>query len=75
MTNFFGQTDKFGFYKSILDEGGYNYYIKIHVTGLILVLRENLTGTIIMYADGGYNITTTESDYATLEYKSSVAQL
>lgn len=75
MTNFFGQPDNFGIYKQILAEGGYNYYIKIHVTGRILIQRVTVAGNDFAYADGGYNVATAETDYATLEYKNSVAQL
>ena len=75
MTNFFGQADKFAIYKQILADGGYNYYIKIHVTGLILIVRETTAGNDFAYADGGYNVATAEVDYPTLEYKNSLAQL
>ena len=75
MTNFFGQADKFAIYKPILADGGYNYYIKIHVTGRILIMRETVAGDSYVYADGGYNVATAETDYATLEYKNSLAQL
>lgn len=50
-------------------EGGYNYYIRVHGSGAVLVVRSNVAETEFKYADGNYDADWAYTNRATLDYK------
>ncbi len=54
--------------KTVEALGGYNYYMYIHSSGQVIIMRENSTGTEYKYANGGTDATTAWANKTTLTY-------
>lgn len=50
-------------------ESGYNYYSYIHPYGQVIIMREKIDGTEILYADGGFDVSVAWATRDTLDYK------
>lgn len=48
---------------------GYNYYSYVHHKGAVIIMREKIDGTEILYANGRYDYTTSWTNKETLNYK------
>ena len=56
-------------HKIALAESGYNYYMYIHATGQILIMREKEDETEYLYADGGRSKAGSWASKVGLDYK------
>ena len=70
MTDYFAQgIGSFYFHKQSLAEGGYNYYGRIHRSGRVLVMRQEVSSENALYADGGWDFDTAWTGRTSLTYK------
>lgn len=50
-------------------ESGYNYYGYVHSMGQVIIMRETIATQDILFADGGFNLTTAWAGRVDLTYK------
>jgi len=69
LKNFLGNSNQFFTHKIIEEDGGYNYFFDVHITGLVLVTRENISTEEFKYANGGFDLSSAISNRVSLDYK------
>jgi len=68
-TNFLKATlNTYAISKTVEGVGGYNYYMYIHPSGQVVIMRENSIGTEYKYANGGDNADVAWTNKTTLTY-------